>query len=53
MAFNDGNPATDDLPRVVPYQGVLDWDGQPYNGSVDIQFTLYTEDGVTSLWNEE
>lgn len=50
----DGNPATDGVPRVIPYQGVLELDGQPFNGEVSIGFSIYAaSSGGAPLWSEE
>lgn len=50
----DGNPATDGVPRVIPYQGVLELDGQPFNGDVSIGFSIYAaSSGGAPLWSEE
>lgn len=49
----DGDPATDGVPRVIPYQGVLELDGAPYNGDVEIIFTLHpASSGAATLWTE-
>ncbi|MEO1269858.1 MAG: hypothetical protein AAFX99_17365, partial [Myxococcota bacterium] len=44
--FADGNPATDTVPRTIPYQGVLEFNGNPVNASganaIPVQFELYT-----------
>lgn len=43
----------DTIERVVPYDGVLDIDGQAYNGLLDVVFTLYdAADGGESVWTE-
>lgn len=47
----DGNPATDSVPRVVPYQGTLSRDGDPVTGSVALRFTLW--DGEAQVWTED
>lgn len=43
-------------PTVVAYDGVLDWDGAGYSGSVDLTFALYDGDpdgsGVSLGWSE-
>jgi hypothetical protein len=50
----DGNPATDDLPRVIPYEGVIDLDGSPFTGSLDMRFTLYdAPTGGNAVWTED
>lgn len=40
--------------RLLPYEGVLELDGQPVNGVVDFEFSLYssTADDAAVLWNE-
>lgn len=50
-AIADQNPATDTVPRVVPYSGTLDVDGIPLTGSVSLRFTIY--DGSTAVWSED
>ncbi len=53
FADNDNDPATESVPRVVPYDGVLDLDGASYNGTIDIVFTLYNAaDGGEAVWTE-
>lgn len=53
LASNDGDPATQDIPAVVPYDGVLDLDGASFNGQVDMIFTLYgSADGDDPVWQE-
>ena len=47
----DGNPATENVPRVIPYEGTIELDGAAYTGTLDMRFTLY-DDADTSLWNE-
>ncbi len=52
-AFADGNPATDTVPRLVPYQGTLEKDGNAFNGQIDMVFRIY--DGAaatTAAWEE-
>ena len=55
-ALADNNPATTslDAPYVVPYNGVLEWNGSPLDGTIDMRFSLY-EDQVTDAaqWTEE
>ena len=41
LADNDNDPATQDIQSVVPYDGVLDLDGESFNGLADMVFTLY------------
>lgn len=52
-ARSDGDPATDSVPRYIPYQGSLQRDGQPVNGTLSMGFRLY--DGATATnpaWSE-
>lgn len=52
-ADNDGDAATENIARVVPYDGVLDLDGAGYNGLVDVIFTLYdASDAGNVVWTE-
>ncbi|MEO1266556.1 MAG: hypothetical protein AAFX99_00565 [Myxococcota bacterium] len=43
--FADGNPATDDVPRQIPYSGVLEVNGEPVNATgqdaLSLRFTLF------------
>ncbi len=49
----DNNPATDSLPRIVPYEGVLDLDGAPFTGFMDMRFTFYdAPTGGNAVWTE-
>jgi hypothetical protein len=45
-AHADGDPTTDAVPRALPYQGVLEIDGEPITATGDdalaIEFALYT-----------
>ena len=43
----------DSDPRVIPYNGVLEFDGQAYNGPADIRFTLTGEDPESCTFVEE
>lgn len=58
-AVADGNPATDQVPRVVPYDGVLEQDGTAVHGAAAMRFSLHAWDDVTgaatggALWTEE
>ncbi|MCA9528304.1 MAG: hypothetical protein KC549_18595, partial [Myxococcales bacterium] len=53
LANNDGDNATENIARVVPYDGVLDLDGASFNGPVDMIFTLYdAADGGAVVWSE-
>lgn len=52
-ADNDDNPATEDIPRVVPYDGLLNLDGVGLTGTVDMVFTLYdAASGGNTVWTE-
>ncbi|MFN3200495.1 MAG: hypothetical protein ACE366_19000 [Bradymonadia bacterium] len=43
----------DAVPRVVPYDGYLNLDGAPYDGTVDVIFSLYTAaSGGETVWTE-
>lgn len=49
----DGNPATDAVPRVFAYEGRLEFNGQPFNGSASIAFSVYDGAGAaTPVWTE-
>lgn len=43
--FADGDPTTDSVPRAMPYQGILEFNGQPVNAfgadAIWIEFALY------------
>ena len=45
----DGDPGTDDVPRMIPYQGVLEMDGAPVNAmggdAIWVEFGLYDGPG--------
>ena len=41
-AAPDSNPATDTLPRGLPYEGHLAVDGVPLNGTVAVTFALFS-----------
>ncbi|MCA9565624.1 MAG: hypothetical protein KC561_19135, partial [Myxococcales bacterium] len=41
----------DDVPRVIPYSGYLEIDGEPYNGDAQFRFRLY-DAGGTLEWGE-
>ena len=52
-ALADSNPDTDQVGRVVPYQGTLEKDGRATNGTLDLVFQLF--DGAsaqTPVWEE-
>ena len=40
-AAPDSNPVTDTLPRGLPYEGHLDIDGVPLNGTLTVRFALW------------
>jgi hypothetical protein len=46
----DSNAATDDIPRLIPYSGQLEKDGEAVSGQVKMVFTLYDADNV--VWTE-
>ncbi|MBT9558770.1 MAG: hypothetical protein IV100_22250, partial [Myxococcales bacterium] len=50
--FADGNPATDTVPRYVPYKGTLEKDGVGYSGTVGMTFKLYDGTSTTAAWTE-
>jgi len=52
LARADGDPATNDVLQVVPYQGRLEKDGQPVSGEVKMYFRLYDGAGDTEVWHE-
>lgn len=59
-AVADGNPATDNVRRVVPYDGILERDGLAVHGPHSLRFALYSTDEAaggtlpdTPLWSEE
>ncbi|MEO1271586.1 MAG: hypothetical protein AAFX99_26130, partial [Myxococcota bacterium] len=42
QAFADGDSSTDSVPRIIPYQGVLELNGEPVNDQeVGIRFELF------------
>jgi len=49
-AAADGDPATDGVGMVLPYQGYLEEGGEPVDADVDMSFTLY--DGDTQRFSE-
>ncbi|NOZ02684.1 MAG: hypothetical protein GXP54_12460 [Deltaproteobacteria bacterium] len=52
-AMADSNPETDQVPRLVPYQGTLEKDGKPVTGAVDLVFDLYDGPATdTPVWTE-
>jgi|GEM_PF-1148812 len=53
-ASADGSPYTDDLPRLLAYQGHLARGGEGYNGDLDMTFAIYASTtSSTPLWEEE
>jgi hypothetical protein len=53
LAQLDDDPSTDSLPRVVPYEGVLDLDGLPHTGFLDMRFSFFdTPSGGAPAWTE-
>ena len=51
FADADGDAATDDLTRVIPYEGTIEVDGAGFTGALDLRFTLY-DAADTALWTE-
>ena len=51
-AMADGDPATDTVPRYVPYQGTLEKDGVGVTGSLPMRFSLYDGDAEEPCWTE-
>ncbi|MBM4372322.1 MAG: hypothetical protein FJ098_11750, partial [Deltaproteobacteria bacterium] len=53
-ALADGDPATDQVPRYIPYQGTLEKDGVGMSATVTLTFQLYDgADAATPVWTEE
>ncbi len=51
--FADGNNQTYSVPQLIPYKGTLEKDGQPYNGTVDMTFSIYdADDSDSPVWSE-
>ena len=50
VAQADGDPTTDNVPRMLPYQGMLELDGQPVNAvganAINVMFALYDGPGA-------
>ena len=42
-ASADRSPATDGVPRLIPYRGTLEQDGQPYDGGISMVFRIHDE----------
>jgi hypothetical protein len=52
-AWADGNPGTDGVPRVIPYQGTLEKDGAGVTGQVQMTFRIFDGAGAsTAAWTE-
>ena len=51
-AVADSDPAVDTVPRVIPYDGVLELDGGAYTGAISMRFTLYDNTDSTTGWTE-
>ncbi|MCA9565455.1 MAG: hypothetical protein KC561_18285, partial [Myxococcales bacterium] len=49
--FADDNPATESLPRLLPYHGLLEIDGLPADGVFSMRFSLYDGSG-SRTWQE-
>ena len=49
-AIADGNPATDQVPRLIHYTGTLERDGGAFTGDLPMTFTVY--DGADDVWSE-
>lgn len=48
-----GNPATDNLPRLIPYSGRVEFNGEPYSGELTVQFGVYRGAGsATPVFDE-
>jgi len=53
-ASADGSAYTDDLPRLVPYQGHIARGGEGFNGTLDLTFDLYeASSGGDSVFTEQ
>lgn len=54
QARADGDPATDAVPRVIAYNGTLEFDGEAFNGPVEMQFDVYDgADSPAAVWTEQ
>ena len=56
--FADGDPTTDAVPRMLPYQGVLELNGQPVNASGDqalaVRFDFFDgPDAQTPIYSQD
>ena len=52
LVWADGDPATDQVPRLIPYHGTLERDGIPVAGEVTMKFRLYDSDSGDMVWEE-
>ncbi len=53
-ALADGNPSTDQVPKLIPYQGTLEKDGTGVTGQVPMTFSLYDGSAATTTaWTEK
>ncbi len=53
-ALADGNPATDQVPKLIPYQGTLEKDGTGVTGQVPMTFSLFDGSAATTAaWTEK
>ena len=43
VAIADQDPSTDGVPRLIPYRGTLEQDGQPYDGGISMIFRIHDE----------
>ena len=51
LAASDGSDATEQVPRVIPWEGTVTLDGAPFDGPLAMRFTLY-DDAGKSVWTE-
>ena len=51
-AAADSDPGVDTVPRVIPYDGVLELDGGAYTGAISMRFTLYDNTDSSTGWTE-
>ena len=47
-ALADSNPATDQVPRLIPYQGTLEKDGVAVTGQVPLTFSIFDRNSRSS-----
>ena len=53
-ALADGNPAIDQVPKLIPYQGTLEKDGTGVTGQVPMTFSLFDgSTATTAAWTEK